>query len=609
MAYKARSTSNLRPNTAQSFSGTRRVRRYQQIANVAWVPVVTFHGAQDLPNNNALLGLSGFATATSARSREAPPTIDSVLSDPDCQKAADDIEHISQLETGFLRKLAEYLRLLAQNSASKGDYPTALDADAKRSLVLVEYHSRRIPRESSPLIGDQQRLIKERRDQWAREVHDFDEETQRQISEMHQRFQEEMNALDEEWQTKQVNKYRKPSAFLIRQRIVEADSIHRDQIERAAFVHSGVKTIEEREWEQANERFHHDWKDAKLVLLDLQNSNFAIFSSNRGNSRDLLMRKIEKQEIILGNRLRVLYQKPPPLPPYKLQYEFEPIDTRPKVDDSQIGEGPGAKLPMLDVSDPLSTPPKQKSPSRASTDSGQATPPRKSDSGMKDIIKDTVKAKPQQNGSPVVADVVKETAKPKPQQNSGTAGKTKPQQSNVPPADDVIKDAVKDKPQQSSGAVVGDVAKETAKPKPQQNNGNAGKAKPQQSSGAAASDVAKETAKPKPQQNNGTAGKAKSGLAPANDVITDAVKAKPQQSSGAIVSDVVKDAAKPKPEQNDATAGDSPQQSDVPGLNNVMKDAVEAKPQQSAGPVVNDVVKDTVQSSDSPPPGKDGNPA
>jgi hypothetical protein len=103
-------------------------------------------------------------------------------------------------------------------------------------------------------------MIQERQGKWAREIADFDAETQNHLEQLQQRHEEELREFDEHWENVEQEKYRKPSAALIRQRILEAGMIRRDQIERARFIHEGVRLLEEREFAQAQQQYELDYK-------------------------------------------------------------------------------------------------------------------------------------------------------------------------------------------------------------------------------------------------------------------------------------------------------------------------------------------------------------
>jgi hypothetical protein len=397
----ARSTASSfsRPHTTSFLLCAKHGPRWEQIAAKSFIPVVTFRGLQDVPSKNTLLGL--FAPqATPPPSRDPPPTLESVLSDPDCQNAANDIHHLSECDTALLPRLIEYLRLLAQDSAAKGDYPTAFDANSKRTIAVQEYRSRKPPPVESRLVGDQERLIQERRATWRQQIADFDDDTARQITDHQNRYQVELSEFNIEWETHRMERYRKPSPALIRDRQMEMEMIRRDQIDRAKFIHDGIKSLEVREYEQRNAEFERDYRDARAALVAAQNVSFQAFSKSRETDREILLKNIAKEEDVLAHRLRVLKQKPANLPPFQTQYEFKLVPTRPKIAPTESSQNPGERLPKLRM--PLhlptggSTTPsgshEKQSPTKNSTqpaarDTGQN---RQKNGVLNDVVKDTI---------------------------------------------------------------------------------------------------------------------------------------------------------------------------------------------------------------------------
>jgi hypothetical protein len=338
------------------------------------------------------------------------------LSDSECQSAAGDLKNLSQYDTPFLLKLAEYLRLLAQDSAAKGDYQTAINASLKRPIVIDEYRSRKEPPAESQLITDQERLIRERRSVWKQQVIDFDDETTRQVSDIRQQYIDELSKFNEEWETVRMERYRKPSATLIKQRMMEAEMIRRDQIERALFLHDGVKALEQQELVQANADFERHYKDAKAALIAAQQVHFQTFSKCRMTDREFLLRKIEKQEAILNHRLSVLQQKPPDLSPWRAQYEWKPVAMRPKIAPSQLLQNPGEKLPRLTMpwskDRPNATPQNERTNDRSpAKETGQM----RQSGPLNDTIKQTVQNRPQQVAP--ARDVIKQTVQPVSREN------------------------------------------------------------------------------------------------------------------------------------------------------------------------------------------------
>jgi hypothetical protein len=268
-----------------------------------------------------------------------------ILSDSDCQQAAEDVSDLSVHDIKFLVRLAEYLRLRAQDAASRGDYDDATASSGKRAIVLSEVRTRRGPPPSREEAQEYSKMIRERQDQWTRQLADFDEETQRHIDEIQQKHAEELQEFDDHWENVEQDKYRKPSAALIRQRILEADMIHRDQIERAKFIHEGVKLMEERELAEAQHQYEEDYKKARAVKIAAQKDSIGRFMWQREAERMVLIKDIEKEERVLSNRLNVLAEKPPALESFRTR-KIEEAATRPLV-PLESSCNPGAKLPRL----------------------------------------------------------------------------------------------------------------------------------------------------------------------------------------------------------------------------------------------------------------------
>jgi hypothetical protein len=335
-----------RPRTTSSVPSLRNylhVRRWPQIAAVRAVPVITFRGIQEIPGRDVLLHInpppppdSGFKDSESMQS---------VLADGECQRVSEDISDLSDHDSKFLARLGEYLRLRAQNAAAQGEYEDATSCAKKREVVLLELRTRHKPPPSREEAQEYEAMIQERQDEWAQEMADFDAGTQRHIEDLHQRHEDELRQLDDHWESVEQEKYRRPSAELIRQRILEADMIHRDQIERARFIHEGVKLLEQREFEEAQDKYEVDYRKARAFKIDLQKEGMDKFMWQRECERLILVRHIEKQERILSNRLNVLHGKIAPIESFRLR-TIEEVPTRPVV-PLTTACNPGEKLPRL----------------------------------------------------------------------------------------------------------------------------------------------------------------------------------------------------------------------------------------------------------------------
>jgi hypothetical protein len=212
---------------------------------------------------------------------------------------------------------------------------------------MAEYKQRRPPPAYSDLITDQEELIQAKRSVWDQAIADFDDETDEQVAAQHEQYQKEMENFHVEWETTIMDKYRRPSAALIRQRTLEADRIQRDQIALARYIHEGIRVLEEKEYRKALEEYEKNFIAARDSLIASQNQRFKQFSLQRDHEREMLLLQIAREEAVLVNRLNVLQQKPPPGAPWRTQCSPEPPTTRPKVVCSDGGNPPGRKLPLL----------------------------------------------------------------------------------------------------------------------------------------------------------------------------------------------------------------------------------------------------------------------
>jgi hypothetical protein len=163
---------------------------------------------------------------------------------------------------------------------------------------------------------------------------------------LRQRQEQQRQELEKTWQTKEMERYRKPSAGLIRQRILEADMIHRDQIDRAGFIHQGVKQMEDREYREAQNQYELDYKEARQHLAHYHKEELDRYSWERGCERLFLKRKIERKERTFQRRLNVLQTKPPQYPSFR-EIKREQIASRPVIAREAGANDPGKKLPLL----------------------------------------------------------------------------------------------------------------------------------------------------------------------------------------------------------------------------------------------------------------------
>jgi hypothetical protein len=338
-----------RPRTPSSSSSSslqktfRYVRRWPQIAATTAVPVITFRGIQEIPGHDDLLGIKPSPPPDNGHPDEH--TMVAILDDTQCQQAADNVFDLSPYDIPFLLRLGEYFRLKAQDSAIRGDYKDATESAQKREIVVAEYRARRKPPPSREEVHEYSRMIRQRQEAWEREVADFDAITQDHLDFLRRRHEEELEEFDSQWEGPVQDKYRKPSAALIRQRILEADMIHRDEIERAKFIHEGVRIMEEKEFVEAQQLYDVGYNDARAGKIAIQSGEKQRYCWQRECERLFLIRKIEKEEQVLANRLNVLQEKPPNSEPFKGRV-IDPVPTRPVV-VTDTSCNPGAKLPKL----------------------------------------------------------------------------------------------------------------------------------------------------------------------------------------------------------------------------------------------------------------------
>jgi hypothetical protein len=321
-----------------------------------------------------------------------------ILKDHDCQAAANNLSNLSNYETKFLPKLGEYLRLRAQNSAACGDYNDATESSQKRTIVMNEYRSRRKPPPLHEEVHEYSRMIQQRQDEWGQQLADFDAATNEHLQGLRQQQEHDLAEFDAEWEGPVQEKYRKPSAELIRQRTLEAEMIHRDQIELARFIHGGVKVMEQKELAQAQQQYIRAYKEARAQKTATHNTEMRRYCWQRECERLFLVRKIEKETLILSKRLNVLQEKPPNPEPFTGRVNT-PVSSRPVV-PTEIGCNPGAKLPRL-IFEQTARPRKSTSRREASTQNTTARTGH-------------VDAQSTNETDPVLADVIRESIEPSP---------------------------------------------------------------------------------------------------------------------------------------------------------------------------------------------------
>jgi hypothetical protein len=252
---------------------------------------------------------------------------------------------LGDYDLAFLARLSQYFRLRAQEAATAGDYDAADIADEKRDLILAELR-RQKPPPSRKKADDCVEMIRRQYAEWEREIQEFNAETDRGLAKLRQRQMRQREALELEWGTQQVERYRKPSGGLIQQRLLEMDMIHRNQIAIAKWIHGGVEMLEQREFIEAQNRFQTDFGDAEARLARDHRDEIERFKERRKRKKLFMMRRIEKKEQTLTNRLRVLHEKPPPLKSSK-ELAGDPPTVRTVVASGRAAVDPGRKLPMM----------------------------------------------------------------------------------------------------------------------------------------------------------------------------------------------------------------------------------------------------------------------
>jgi hypothetical protein len=139
-----------------------------------------------------------------------------------------------------------------------------------------------------------------------------------------------MRALDRYWEGAEQERYRKPSALLMQKRVTEAALIRRDEFERARCVHEELDAMEEREFAEAQRQYEAAYAAAREVGTAAHEEEARLYKWQRECDRMLLVRRIEKEEAVLRNRLNVLHEKPAPLESFRDQVT-EPVASRPIV--------------------------------------------------------------------------------------------------------------------------------------------------------------------------------------------------------------------------------------------------------------------------------------
>jgi hypothetical protein len=343
----------MTPNwkTAASVSppkGWNAIRRYPQIAATTAVPAFTFRGIHELSGTDRICFPR--TAPLSVVSRDATHALDSTPSDSECEDAVANLSDPSDLDSDLLLRVAKSLCLKAREAASRADYDEAAVLTQKRMAVMHELKARRHRPPSREEAQEFSGMIEAQRATRARELADFDAETKRHLSSIRHRHRSELRAFDDYWVTVEQEKYRKPSALLMRQRIMEANLIRHDELERARGVHEEVEITEEREFAEAQQQYALAYKDAREFRIAGQDEETRLFKWQRGCDRLNLIRKIEREERILYNRLNVLQEKPVPLESFR-DLIPDPVASRPIV-PLPASFDPEKKLQKLAVTTP-----------------------------------------------------------------------------------------------------------------------------------------------------------------------------------------------------------------------------------------------------------------
>lgn len=339
-----------RPRTAQSCTIKTRP-RYEQIAAASVIPVQSFRGFPDLQNKDQfrLPHSSPTAKETKTQSREFISARD-LLTDPECQAAAKDIDNLPEDDIPFLRKLAEYLRLRARVSAMSQNFERALMYREKREIVLKKCKTKpKVDRDEKELIDCEEKL--ENLDKyWSQRIEEYKAETRGQAYEITAKHNEILAELPHQWETVVSQEYRKPSPELIRKRSIQADLIRRDHIENACLMQEEIIDLEKKERDEAEFRFRKGYDEARRSMTVSQSRELESFLSRRCSQTDQFIAQWRKEDDLLRNRINVLKNKPKQQTRFADYYSSGPLQARPTAVLSSQTPNIRKKLPMVSLS-------------------------------------------------------------------------------------------------------------------------------------------------------------------------------------------------------------------------------------------------------------------
>lgn len=262
---------------------------------------------------------------------------DEILND---QRFIDAREHIykvhdfSNYDLEFLKDLVSHLKLYCQLHALEGNYQVVDKYSKVRNEVVNEIKFRIAPRPVTASYNQYEDKKKAFEEKWAQIFAEFDEETEKRLFEIKEKHRQESQDLKNEWETHQQERYRRPSAQLIKQRQLEEAFILKDELTSAAHIHKIVLQLEEEEFKFAQIKFFHDFKFAEEFLEHKHKQETKNFLYARNNARDLLEKDQRKEGEKFIYRIVVLNSKSAKVPFSKpretlhLRPTTQPISTK-----------------------------------------------------------------------------------------------------------------------------------------------------------------------------------------------------------------------------------------------------------------------------------------
>ena len=237
----------------------------------------------------------------------------SLIDDPNCVALRSHFfenDDYDKYKTDELRLLMEHLREYTAFCASQRDYD-----EAEKSSTLYERlksHLDSCPPNSQEPNDETltyEELVERKRQEFMKELNDFDDITAEKRAQLEQKQREETEAFEKHWRDDMPSKYRKPSPKLLQLYEFERKLGMTGQFERAKLAKIETEKQEQHEMQQAQKLLIKDYNSAKSQFEKDQRDERTLFEDTREHWRSVILARQKVEFEAISNRANVLIQK------------------------------------------------------------------------------------------------------------------------------------------------------------------------------------------------------------------------------------------------------------------------------------------------------------